>query len=387
MTSPTPIQPHGGTLINHVLTGAAAADARATAASAPRVTLSEVGMADLEMIATGAYSPLTGFLGQADYTRVVNEMRLADGTLWSIPITLPVSESRAEMLRDGEPVGLYAPDGRLVGLLELRERYSYDQRHEAELVYRTTAPEHPGVARLYAQGPVLLGGDVWLLEEPASAFPELAFTPAASRQAFAERGWKTIVGFQTRNPVHRAHEYIQKSALETIDGLFLHPLVGATKDDDVPAPARVESYQVLLKHYYPAERVLLGAYPAAMRYAGPREALLHAISRQNYGCTHFIVGRDHAGVGNYYGTYDAQLLFDTLQPGDLAITPLKYEHTFYCQACGSVASPRTCPHGAEQRLSLSGTKVRELLRAGTPPPAEFTRPEVAQVLINALREA
>ena len=306
MTSPTPIQPHGGTLIDRVLTGAASAEGRAIAADAPRVTLSEVAMADLEMIAIGAYSPLTGFLGQADYTRVVNEMRLADGTLFSIPITLPVSESRAAMLRDGEPVGLYAPDGRLVGLLELRERYTYDQRHEAEQVYRTTAQEHPGVARLYTQGPVLLGGDVWLLEEAAGAFPELAFTPAASRRAFAERGWKTIVGFQTRNPVHRAHEYIQKSALEIIDGLFLHPLVGATKDDDVPAAARVESYQVLLKHYY----------PAAMRYAGPREALLHAISRQNYGCTHFIVGRDHAGVGSYYGTYAAQKTFDANEPDE-----------------------------------------------------------------------
>src|SRR5215211_8537885 len=387
MTSQATIQPHGGTLIDRALTGAAAAEARAIAANAPRVTLSEVGMADLVMIATGAYSPLTGFLGQADYTRVVNEMRLADGTLWSIPITLPVSESRAEMLRDGEPVGLYAPDGRLVGLLDLRERYSYDQRHEAEQVYRTTAQEHPGVARLYNQGPVLLGGDAWLLEEPASAFPELAFTPAASRQAFAQRGWKTIVGFQTRNPVHRAHEYIQKSALEIIDGLFLHPLVGATKDDDVPAPARVESYQVLLKSYYPAERVLLGAYPAAMRYAGPREALLHAISRQNYGCTHFIVGRDQAGVGSYYGTYDAQLLFDTLQPGDLAITALKFEHTFYCKTCGNIASTRTCPHTSDHHLTLSGTRVREMLRSGTLPPPEFTRPEVAQVLIEALRAA
>src|SRR5262245_4761294 len=387
MTPQTTIQPHGGTLIDRVLTGPAGAEARAIAANAPRVTLSEVGIADLEMIAIGAYSPLTGFLGQADYERVVNEMRLADGTLWSIPITLPVSESRAEMLREGQPVGLYAPDGRLVGLLELRERYTYDQIHEAERVYRTTAQEHPGVARLYRQGQVLLGGDVWLLHELDSTFPELAFTPSQSRAAFAERGWRTVVGFQTRNPVHRAHEYIQKSALEIVDGLFLHPLVGATKEDDVPAAARVESYQVLLRNYYPADRVLLGAYPAAMRYAGPREALLHAISRQNYGCTHFIVGRDHAGVGNYYGTYDAQLLFDTLAPGDLAITPLKFEHTFYCRTCASVASPRTCPHNAEHRLSLSGTRVRELLRSGTPPPPEFTRPEVAQVLIEALRAA
>jgi sulfate adenylyltransferase len=259
MTPQTTIQPHGGTLIDRVLIGAARAEARAVAANAPRVTLSEVGIADLEMIATGAYSPLTGFLGRADYERVVNEMRLAGGTLWSIPITLPVSESRAEMLREGQPVGLNAPDGRLVGLLELRERYTYDPIHEAEQVYRTTAQEHPGVARLYRQGPVLLGGDVWLLEDLAGTFPELAFTPSQSRAAFAERGWRTVVGFQTRNPVHRAHEYIQKSALEIVDGLFLHPLVGATKEDDVPAAARVESYQVLLRNYYPPDRVLLGA--------------------------------------------------------------------------------------------------------------------------------
>ena len=385
MTSQTPIQPHGGTLIDRVLIGAASAEARAVAANAPRVTLSEVGMADLEMIAIGAYSPLTGFLGQADYTRVVNEMRLADGTLWSIPITLPVSESRAVMLRDGDPVGLYAPDGRLVGLLELRERYTYDQRHEAEQVYRTTAQEHPGVARLYNQGPVLLGGDVWLLEEPASAFPELAFTPAASRQAFAERGWKTIVAFQTRNPVHRAHEYIQKSALEIIDGLFLHPLVGATKEDDVPAAARVESYQVLLKNYYPAERVLLGAYPAAMRYAGPREALLHAISRQNYGCTHFIVGRDHAGVGSYYGTYAAQEAFDAYEPDELGIAPLRFEHAFWCRRCEAMATSRTCPHPTGTRVQLSGTAVRDLLGRGQLPPPEFSRPEVARLLADGYR--
>ena len=339
------------------------------------------------MIATGAYSPLYGFLLQADYVRVVSEMRLADGTLWPIPITLSVSEEVAETLCDGQLLALHAPNGQLVGALDLRERYHYDALHEAQQVYRTTDPAHPGVARVLAQPPVLLGGEVWLLESPAGLFPDLAYTPAASRRAFAERGWRTVVGFQTRNPVHRAHEYIQKAALEVVDGLFLHPLVGATKEDDVPAAARVRSYQVLLRGYYPADRVLLAAYPGAMRYAGPREAILHAIARQNYGCTHFIVGRDHAGVGGYYGTYDAQLIFDTLAPDDLAITPLRFEHTFYCRACASVASPRTCPHGVEQHVSLSGTRVRELLRAGTPPPPEFTRPEVAQVLIEALRAA
>jgi sulfate adenylyltransferase len=381
------IQPHGGALVDRVLTGAAADEARAIAKTAPRVVLNDVGLADLEMIATGAYSPLTGFLGRADYERVVGEMRLANGTLWPIPITLPVSESRADMLREGAPVGLYTADGRLVGLLELRERFHYDPLDEAQQVYRTTDQAHPGVARLFRQESVLLGGDIWLLERTASPFPHLALEPAATRVAFAERGWRTIVGFQTRNPVHRAHEYLQKAALELVDGLLLHPLVGATKEDDVPAATRVRSYEVLLAGYYPPDRVLLAAYPAAMRYAGPREALLHAISRQNYGCTHFIVGRDHAGVGSYYGTYDAQRIFDTLKPGELAIAPLKFEHTFHCRTCGSIASPRTCPHPTDHHLTLSGSRVRELLRAGTPPPPEFTRPEVARVLIEALRAA
>jgi sulfate adenylyltransferase len=387
MTLPTIILPHGCALVDRVLTGVARDDMRATVSSAPRITLNEVGLSDLELIATGAYSPLYGFLLSADYQRVVADMRLADGTLWPIPITLAVSEAEAETLREGQLVALHAPTGQLVGVLDLRERYYYDAQREAEQVYRTTDAAHPGVARLLRQGPVLLGGEVWLLEPSTSLFPNLAYTPAASRNAFTERGWRTVVGFQTRNPVHRAHEYIQKAALEVVDGLFLHPLVGATKDDDVPAAARVRSYEVLLRNYYPADRVVLAAYPAAMRYAGPREALLHAIARQNYGCTHFIVGRDHAGVGSYYDTYDAQLIFDTLRPGDLAITPLKFEHTFYCRTCASVASPRTCPHDGEHRLSLSGTRVRELLRSGTPPPPEFTRPEVAQVLIEALRAA
>ena len=387
MTTFSTIQPHGGALVDRVLDGPARDEARALAQTAPRITLDEIGLSDLELIAIGAYSPLRGFMGRADYERVVTEMRLADGTLWPIPIVLPVDAAEAAALREGTMVALHAPSGQLVGLLELHERYRYDPRHEAQHVYRTTDAAHPGVARLYRQGPVLLGGEVWLIERPVSPFPALTLTPAASRRAFAERGWRTVVGFQTRNPVHRAHEYIQKAALEIVDGLFLHPLVGATKEDDLPAAVRMRSYEVLLRSYYPPDRVLLAAYPGAMRYAGPREALLHAIARQNYGCTHFIVGRDHAGVGGYYGTYDSQRIFDTLQPGDLAITPLRFEHTFYCRTCASVASRRTCPHSSEHHLALSGTRVRELLRAGTPPPPEFTRPEVAQVLIEALRAA
>jgi sulfate adenylyltransferase len=382
---PTSITPHGGTLINRVLAGSAGDEALASLRDAPRVRLDAVALSDLELIATGAYSPLTGFLGRADYERVVGEMRLANGALWSIPITLAVSAEEARPLREGESVALENTEGVVVGLLELRERYEADVAREAALVYGTAEEAHPGVARLYARGSALLGGEIWLLERPASPFPALALTPEESRAAFAERGWHTVVGFQTRNPIHRAHEYIQKAALELVDGLLVHPLVGATKGDDVPAEARVKSYEVLLRGYYPADRVLLAAYPAAMRYAGPREAILHAIARQNYGCTHIIIGRDHAGVGSYYGTYDAQRIFDTLVPGDLAITPLRFEHTFYCRTCGSVASPRTCPHDGEHHLVLSGTRVRELLRAGTLPPPEFTRPEVARVLIEALQ--
>ncbi len=381
------INPHGGTLIDRVLRGTARDEAIARARHAPRITLTEVGLSDLELIATGVFSPLSGFLGRADYASVVGEGRLANGTLWPIPITLPVSSAEAQQLRDGDPVALHAPDGQLVGLLELRERYAADPRREAAEVYKTTDEAHPGVARIYGQGQTLLGGEVWLIDRPAPRFPQLHLTPAESRAAFAERGWQTIVGFQTRNPIHRAHEYIQKAALELVDGLLLHPLVGATKDDDLPAEVRVRSYEVLLQGYYPASRTLLAVFPAAMRYAGPREALLHAIARQNYGCTHFIVGRDHAGVGNYYGTYDAQRIFDTLRPGDLAITPLRFEHTFYCRTCSSVASSRTCPHDGAHHLTLSGTKVRELLRAGEAPPPEFTRPEVARVLIEALQSA
>ncbi len=376
------IAPHGGTLVSRVIAGEEHPAALELAAALPSLTVDLRTVADLELIATGAYSPLTGFMGLADYQRVLHEMRLANDLPWSLPITLRVADARR--LRD--TVALAASDGRPVALLEVREVFTHSKDEEAQLAYGTTDPKHPGVAQLYAQGDFLVGGDIRLLRRAEPAFPELALDPADTRRTFAERGWRTVVGFQTRNPVHRAHEYIQKAALETVDGLLLHPLLGPTKDDDVPAAVRVKSYRVLLERYYPRDRVLLAGFPAAMRYAGPREAVFHALVRQNYGCTHFIVGRDHAGVGSYYGTYDAQRIFERFAPGELGIHPICFEHTFYCQRCGGMASPKTCPHDAGSHVTLSGTRVRELLRSGKLPQPEFSRPEVGQVLADGLRE-
>ena len=381
------ITPHGGKLINRVLSGEEREEGLARARGLNKIPLDPVSVSDLELIAVGAFSPLTGFLDRADYESVVETMHLADGLVWSIPITLPVSPEQAKDLHEGEELALLETPDHILGLLHLREKYTYDKEREAASVYRTTDDKHPGVARLYAQGDVLLAGDIWLLNRPLDQrFIEFRHDPVQTRRMFAQRGWKTIVGFQTRNPVHRAHEYIQKTALEIVDGLFLHPLIGETKDDDIPAEIRMESYRCLLRDYYPPERVLLGVYPAAMRYAGPREAIFHALARKNYGCTHFIVGRDHAGVGKYYGTYDAQLIFDEFTPEEIGITPLFFEHAFYCRKCGGIVSPKTCPHDEAQRIILSGTQVREMLIRGEAPPPEFTRPEVAQILINGFRQ-
>ncbi|MCU0568891.1 MAG: sulfate adenylyltransferase [Oculatellaceae cyanobacterium Prado106] len=381
-----PIAPHGGQLINRIANAEQQAEFLSKADFLPRVQLDERAVSDLELIAIGGFSPLTGFMEQADYERVVEEMHLANGLAWSIPITLSVTESVAEPLKEGSFVRLDDATGRYIGVLELTQKYRYDKAKEALKVYRTEDEKHPGVKVVYQQGDINLAGNVWLLQrDPHPLFPTYQIDPAASRAQFQAKGWKTVVGFQTRNPIHRAHEYIQKCAMETVDGLFLHPLVGATKEDDIPADVRMRCYEILLEHYYPGDRVILAINPAAMRYAGPREAIFHALVRKNYGCTHFIVGRDHAGVGDYYGTYDAQYIFNEFAPGELGITPMMFEHAFYCLRTESMATTKTSPSTPEERVHLSGTKVREMLRRGELPPPQFSRPEVAAELARAMK--
>ena len=376
------IAPHGGKLIHRT---ADAPDVenelREEAKTLRGLTLSSRELNDVALIAIGACSPLAGFMTREDYEPVVTSMRLGSGLPWSIPVVFAVDREEAPIV--GSRVALYDSEGELRAVIDVEDVFEYDKQREARNVYRTEDEKHPGVAALYARKDVLVGGSVWVLPRERIAD---SLTPTETRAEFERRGWKTIVGFQTRNPVHRAHEYIQKCALEIVDGLLLHPLVGETKGDDIPADVRMRCYRALLENYYPADRVLLSTMPAAMRYAGPREAIFHAMIRKNYGCTHFIVGRDHAGVGNYYGTYDAQKLFDEFDPAELGITPLKFENSFYCRRCQQMGSSKTCSHDAEYHVSLSGTKVREMLRAGELPPPEFSRPEVAQILIEASRE-
>jgi sulfate adenylyltransferase len=371
-------KPHGGVLLNRIARAEELPDLLASARSLPRVVLTPRELNDLQLIGNGALSPLTGFMHRIDYNCVLSQMRLSGGLPWTIPVTLSVRRDDAP--EEGRSVGLYDGAGTLQAVMEVSEVYPYDKRSEARHVYGTEDENHPGVAALYERHDILVGGPIRVLPQPVDP---LSLSPLQARSEFAARGWETVVGFQTRNPVHRAHEYIQKCALEAVDGLLLHPLVGETKSDDIPADVRIRCYRVLLDNYYPAERVVLSTLPAAMRYAGPREAIFHALIRKNFGCTHFIVGRDHAGVGNYYGTYDAQELFNNFAPHELGIQPLKFENAFYCSRCQGMASRKTCSHPESYHVSLSGTAVRAMLRDGRLPPPEFSRPEVAQILLDA----
>jgi sulfate adenylyltransferase len=378
------IPPHGGKLVDLVLSKAEGERASDEAEHLPKVEVGERELSDLEMLAVGALSPLQGFVGEKDYWSILRDMHLTNGLPWTIPVTLSLDADETKRIGGASTVAL-TNGSQTLALLDVEEVYRRDKEAEATAVFRTTDGEHPGVAALERAGEFVVAGPVRMIRLPEhSTFGAYRLKPSETRAAFAERGWRTVVGFQTRNPVHRAHEYLQKCAMEIVDGLLLHPLVGETKGDDVPADVRMRCYEVLFENYYPKDRAMMSVFPAAMRYAGPKEAIWHAICRKNYGCTHFIVGRDHAGVGSYYGTYDAQKIFEEFDADELGITPLFFEHSFWCNKCESMGSPKTCPHADDDRIILSGTKVREMLRAGQKPPQEFSRPEVAQILIDAM---
>ncbi len=382
------VAPHGGVLKPLLLQGEELIEEKKRAESLPQVRLNSRETSDLIMLAVGAFSPLKGFMGRNDYVGVVENMHTADNVLWPIPITLAVSQEQANSLSEGDRVALVDDEsGELMGSLHIQDKFSYDKKNEAKKVFGTDDREHPGVAKIYAQGDVYLGGPVKIFSE--GPYPELYgddyARPAETRAIFEQLGWSTVAAFQTRNPLHRSHEYATKIAMEVTDGILIHPIVGKLKAGDIPADIRLQCYKVLLDNYYPKERVVMKVYPMEMRYGGPREAVLHAIFRQNYGCSHLIVGRDHAGVGSYYGPFDAQAIFDDIDEGELEIKPLKIDWTFWCHKCDSMASMKTCPHGKEDRVLISGTKVREMLSNGQKPPKEFSRPEVAEILINYYR--
>lgn len=377
--------PHGGQLINRFVDSNEVDSLTQKAGELKKITLTTREISDLELIATGVFSPLKGFMGSADYDSVLQKMRLANGLPWSLPVTLSVTGEEAASVKEGSEVALLDESGAALAIMQVEEKFPFNKEKETLAVFGTNDRSHPGVAYTHSLGDVLLGGKIDMLRRPPSpSFAEHRLEPAQTRALFETRGWSRIVAFQTRNPVHRAHEYIQKCALEITDGLLLHPIVGATKKGDIPAEVRMNCYKVLLDNYYPKDRTVLSVFPAAMRYAGPKEAIFHAICRKNYGVTHFIVGRDHAGVGNFYGTYDAQNIFKEFDDGELGIRPLFFDHSFYCRRCLGMASSKSCPHDPAERIALSGTKVREMLSSGIKPPPEFSRPEVAEILIKAM---
>jgi len=376
------ISPHGGTLVDRFLRGAALDAARQKAKTLPTIAVNTYTAFDIDGIAKGLFSPLTGFMSEAATRAVLDTMHLRPGIPWTIPILMAVTDEEGDRLEVGGEVAVKDDRGELVAILHLSEKFRLDKEELVQKVYGTTDEAHPGVAYTYSMGDVFLAGDLDVLQAREIEFQEYNLTPRETRAAFEERGWKRIVAFQTRNPIHRAHEYLTKCALEICDGLLIHPLMGTTKSDDIPGAVRMECYRVLMENYYPKHVVMLSLMPVNMRYAGPKEAVMHAIIRKNYGVTHFIVGRDHAGVGNYYGTYDAQKIFDEFDPTEIGITPLMFEHAFYSTRTQSMASSKTCPGTKEEHIFLSGTKVREMLKNGEMPPPEFTRPEVAKVLVE-----
>jgi len=382
------IEPHGGKLINRIVSEQEKDEWLKKSKELKSITVSYYDLSELENISTGLFSPLEGFMNKNDYDSVLNNMRLESGIVWSIPIVLSVKKQIADNLKIGEDIIIKSEeDGKTYAVLHLKDKFIRRKEEEAKKVYKTNEDKHPGVKFLYEQGEVALGGKITLLSRiNHENFQEYRFDPVETRRIFSENGWKTIVAFQTRNPIHRAHEYLQKTALEIVDGLFINPLVGKTQEEDIPSDVRMHSYEVILDKYYPKNRVCLGVFPVNMRYAGPREAVFHAICRKNYGCSHIIIGRDHAGVGNYYGTYEAQKIFDQFKPEEIGIIPLKFEHAFYCKRCENMATSKTCPHGNEEHVFLSGTKVREMLSRGEKPPKEFTRPEVAEILMKFYQE-
>ncbi len=377
------VPPHGGRLTHRQAMAEEAAELLSRLEDSKALTLNSRERSDLEMIGNGAMSPLEGFMCREDYESVVEAMRLSSGPIWPLPVVFSVKNDDPRV-QPGESVALKDESGTIRGEMVVEEIFEADLRHEALETLGTMDTSHPGAAYLNFLSGRYLGGKIRSIRwRDTETFPDYRLDPRETRVLFRAKGWNTVVAFQTRNPIHRAHEYIQKCAMETVDGLLLHPLVGDTKNDDIPADVRMRCYEIILEHYYPPDRVAVSVFPAAMRYAGPREAVFHALLRKNYGCSHFIVGRDHAGVGNFYGTYDAQMIFDRFDRDELGIVPMKFEHAFYCLKCGGMATSKTCPHDSDKHVFLAGRKVRSMLAEGKTPPPEFTRPEVAEVLMRA----
>lgn len=377
------VKPHGSdTLKPLLLEGAALAEARAKAETLPKVTLSSRERGDLIMFGIGGFTPLEGFMGKADWQGVCDSMTLASGLFWPIPITLSTDQATADALQPGQEVALVDADGEIMGSMTLAEKYVIDKAHECQTVFKTTDLEHPGVKMVMEQGDVNLAGPVKVFSQ--GEFPEkyagIYMTPAETRALFESKGWKTVAAFQTRNPMHRSHEHLAKIAIEICDGVLVHSLLGNLKPGDIPAEVRQKAIGTLIDKYFVKNTVVQSGYPLDMRYAGPREALLHALFRQNYGCSHLIVGRDHAGVGEYYGPFDAHHIFDEIPAGALLTQPLKIDWTFWCNKCGTMASMRTCPHEAADRVLVSGTKLRKALSEGEPVQDGFSRPEVLEIL-------